>query len=199
MGSWPRTTVSATLEPRMSLSWKTSPIDQSVTVVARLVSATGTRLRKTTVESVACEEVLEWSLDSDEVELWWTSDQGPQPRYEVQLDLVDERSGEVLDSVSRKVAFRRLEVVRAPLAEADGHSFVFVLNNRPLFLGGSNWIPVDSFLTTGTPERYRRLLELAREGNQTIIRVWGGGMYEEPIFYDICVSRITSTYGDQPR
>ena len=100
-----------------------------------------------------------------------------------------QRNGEVLDSVTRKVGFRRIELVRAPLPDGEnGHTFVFLLNNTPLFLGGSNWIPIDSFLTNGTQARYRRLLEMARDGNQTMVRVWGGGVYEEDIFYETCVS-----------
>lgn len=91
--------------------------------------------------------------------------------------------------MTRKVGFRRIGLVRAPLSDGeDGHTFVFLLNNVPLFLGGSNWIPIDSFLTNGSPARYRRLLEMARAGNQTMVRVWGGGVYEEKIFYETCVS-----------
>lgn len=51
---------------------------------------------------------------------------------------------------------------------------------------GSNWIPADNFLTTLTPERYRAWLTLMRDGNQNMIRLWGGGVYEPDCFYDIC-------------
>jgi len=69
---------------------------------------------------------------------------------------------------------------------------------------GSNWIPADSFLTalvwrrtsiysdidfiyySLTPERYRAWLQLLVDGNQNMIRVWGGGIYEHDVFYDIC-------------
>ncbi|GAA5877376.1 hypothetical protein JCM3774_003578 [Rhodotorula dairenensis] len=180
---WPRATVSAELVPKLSLSWQTSETAADLSMNARLVSSTGAKIRWSGRELADAQ----WTLDSDEVELWWTHDQGDQPLYEVQLDLVDERDGRVLDSTVRKVGFRRIEVVRAPLSDGeDGHSFVFVVNNVPLFLGGSNWIPIDAFLTNGTPARYRHLLEMAREGHQTMIRVWGGGVYEEDCFYETC-------------
>ena len=51
---------------------------------------------------------------------------------------------------------------------------------------GSNWIPADNFLTRITPERYRDWITLLRDGNQNMIRVWGGGTYEPDVFYDVC-------------
>jgi beta-mannosidase len=37
-----------------------------------------------------------------------------------------------------------------------------------------------------TPERYRAWLQLLKDGNQNMVRVWGGGIYEDDVFYDIC-------------
>lgn len=37
-----------------------------------------------------------------------------------------------------------------------------------------------------TRERYRAWLQLLVDGNQNMIRVWGGGIYEHDAFYDIC-------------
>ena len=37
-----------------------------------------------------------------------------------------------------------------------------------------------------TPERYRAWLQLLVDGNQNMIRVWGGGIYEADVFYEIC-------------
>jgi beta-mannosidase len=37
-----------------------------------------------------------------------------------------------------------------------------------------------------TPERYRAWLQLLVDGNQNMIRVWGGGIYEYDVFYEIC-------------
>jgi beta-galactosidase/beta-glucuronidase len=99
-----------------------------------------------------------------------------------------QRTGVVLHEVKRKVGFRRLEVVQQPLLDAPGTSFCFRINLIPFFIGGSNWIPLDSFLSNGTVERYRKWLELLVEGNQNMVRVWGGGVYEDDSFYKACVS-----------
>lgn len=57
---------------------------------------------------------------------------------------------------------------------------------------GSNWIPADNLLTTVTPERYRAWLQLLKDGNQNMVRCWGGGVYELDVFFDICDGALTS-------
>lgn len=59
-----------------------------------------------------------------------------------------------------------------------------------LSLSGSNWVPGDAFLTTITPERYRSWLQLMKDGNQNMVRLWGGGVYEPDIFYEICDGKL---------
>jgi hypothetical protein len=61
-------------------------------------------------------------------------------------------------------------------------------------IAGSNWIPADNFLTTVTEERYRAWLTLMRDGNQNMVRLWGGGLYEPDIFYDICDGALLGAF-----
>ena len=51
---------------------------------------------------------------------------------------------------------------------------------------GSNWIPAHNFLTALEADDYRAWLTLLRDGNQNMVRLWGGGVYEPDVFYDIC-------------
>ena len=44
-----------------------------------------------------------------------------------------------------------------------------------------------------TPQRYRDWLQLLVDGNQNMIRIWGGGIYEPDCFYDICDGKIISS------
>ncbi|KAJ7904470.1 glycoside hydrolase family 2 protein [Mycena olivaceomarginata] len=122
---------------------------------------------------------LTFDFPSGHLQLWYPVSQGEQPLYTVE-------DGNVLDKRTQKIGVRRARVVQEKLIDQDGLSFFFEVNNVRLFCGGSNWIPADSFLTTVTPERYRAWLELLVKGNQNMIRVWGGGIYEADVFYDIC-------------
>jgi len=116
--------------------------------------------------------------------LWWPQGYGAQPRY--RLEVILKRADEILDQRELRLGLRRLRLVQEPLTDEPGQTFFFEVNNTPIFCGGANWIPADSFLPRVTPERYRALLQLAVEANLVMLRVWGGGIYEEDVFYDLC-------------
>ena len=116
--------------------------------------------------------------------LWYPRRYGEQPLYNLNATLLG--ADGVLDSVSKQFGIRRARVVQRNLDDAPGTSFVFEINNIPVFCGGSNWIPADSFLTRLTPEKYREWVKMAADGNQSMLRAWGGGIYEHDAFYDAC-------------
>ncbi|KAG2042900.1 glycoside hydrolase family 2 protein [Suillus americanus] len=119
------------------------------------------------------------------LELWYPVGFGKQPLYTVEV-IISDSEGNTLDTRTQRVSFRRVRVVQEPLVDQEGLTFLFEVNNIRIFCGGSNWIPADSFLTTLTPARYRAWLQLLVDGNQNMVRVWGGGIYEYDVFYDIC-------------
>lgn len=116
-------------------------------------------------------------------QLWWPNGLGEQPLYTVTVTLQDE-TGQELDRQSKRIGLRTLHLVRQP--DEWGESFYFAVNSVPFFAKGANWIPADSFVNRVTPERYRDLLQSAAAANMNMLRIWGGGIYEEDIFYDLC-------------
>lgn len=117
-------------------------------------------------------------------ELWYPRGYGGQPRYRLIATL---RDGDMtLDTHELRIGLRRLQLVQEPLADEPGTTFYFEVNNIPLFCGGANWIPADSFTPRITAEQYRAWLQLAADANMLMLRVWGGGIYEEDVFYDTC-------------
>lgn len=117
-------------------------------------------------------------------ELWYPATYGKQPLYLLTATLLT--SGSKLDSTSKRFGIRRAEVVQRKLEDAPGTSFYFEINNIPVFCGGSDWIPADNFLPRISPQKYRDWVKLVVEGNQVMIRVWGGGIFEAKAFYDAC-------------
>ena len=117
-------------------------------------------------------------------ELWYPARYGKQPLYILSATL---QTGDFkLDTVNKRFGLRRAEVIQRQLKDAPGTSFFFEINNIPIFCGGSDWIPADNFIPRIKPEKYRDWVKLAVEGNQVMIRVWGGGIFEEKAFYEAC-------------
>jgi beta-mannosidase len=113
--------------------------------------------------------------------LWYPVSYGSQPLYKIVIDL--QEANILIDQKSQSLGIRRARVIQSPLESEKGTTFYFEVNNIPIFCGGSNWIPADNILTRLTPERYREWLTLLVKGNQNMIRVWGGGIYEDESFY----------------
>jgi beta-mannosidase len=69
-----------------------------------------------------------------------------------------------------------------------------MLNGKPTFMKGANWIPADVFLPRITHDKYRSLLIAAKQAGMNMLRVWGGGIYEDDYFYTLCDS-LASIFG----
>ncbi|TXS75125.1 glycoside hydrolase family 2 protein [Streptomyces sp. sk2.1] len=114
--------------------------------------------------------------------LWWPRGYGDQPLYDLDVTLLD-ADGE-LDTWHRRIGFRTVELDRT--ADERGSGFTLVVNGERVFARGVNWIPDDVFPSRVTPERYRARLGQAADANVDLVRVWGGGIYEDDAFYDVC-------------
>ncbi|MFZ4396106.1 MAG: beta-mannosidase [Kiritimatiellia bacterium] len=122
------------------------------------------------------------SLPIKNPQRWWPNGMGEQPLYEVSADLC--RGREVLDHTTRRIGLRTLRLDRQ--ADEWGESFQFVVNDVPFFAKGANWIPGDAFITRMTRVEYARLIKAAAVANMNMLRCWGGGIYENDAFYDLC-------------
>lgn len=109
--------------------------------------------------------------------LWWPNGHGDQPLYDLQVSVAG-------DSTRKRIGLRTVEVVNAE--DSDGVSLTFVVNGRPIFCKGANWIPSDALPQRITREVMDDLLSSAAAVHMNMIRVWGGGQYEPDCFYDLC-------------
>ncbi len=121
-------------------------------------------------------------LTVDEPRLWWPNGLGEQPLYELTVELSG--PGGILDRIDRTVGLRTIELDRHD--DEWGESFRFLVNGVPVFAKGANWIPADAFVTRIREEQYEELIRAAADANMNMLRVWGGGIYEPEVFYDLC-------------
>jgi beta-mannosidase len=104
--------------------------------------------------------------------------------YSLTATLIEDESK--ISTQTKKFGLRRAELIQRPMNDQPGATFFFQINNIPVFCGGSDWIPADNFIPRITKEKYYDWVKLVADGNQFMIRVWGGGIFEEQAFYDAC-------------
>jgi beta-mannosidase len=130
------------------------------------------------------------TLEVPDASLWWPRGYGEQPLYDLEVALVEESDGgdgateRRLDSWHRRIGFRTVELDRS--ADRHGTGFTLVVNGERIFARGVNWIPDDVFPSRITPERYRTRLRQTADAGVDLVRIWGGGIYEDDAFYDAC-------------
>lgn len=178
----------AEVRPLVSVDGSTGHVELRVRT-ERTANGTGRRLTlRATVAGTEAEIAFEGDsavlcLNVENPAPWWPRGYGDQPLYDLDVTLLDER-GERLDAWTRRVGFRTVEADRS--ADSHGTGFTFVVNGVRIFARGVNWIPDDVLPSRVTPERYRKRLTQAAEANVDLIRIWGGGIYEDHAFYDVC-------------
>ena len=163
-------------EGRVTLRVQTHVTRFSADVTAVRVAVTGPDGRVFTGAGEDCEIVI------DAPQLWWPAGFGEQPLYTVSVGL--SAGGAALDGWSRRIGLRTMTVSRR--RDDWGESFSHCVNGVDVFAMGADYIPEDNLLPRMNPARTRRLLEDARAANMNCIRVWGGGLYPDDWFYDIC-------------
>ena len=114
--------------------------------------------------------------------LWWTHNLGNPYLYNFNFQLISD--GKIKDEKSIKKGIRTIKLIAKK--DTIGESFYFELNGKPVFMKGANYIPQNNFQNKVTNQHYEKLLSDVVESNMNMLRVWGGGIYENDIFYDIC-------------
>ena len=120
-------------------------------------------------------------------ELWWSNGLGEPYLYNFKV--LVKTTGKVFDSRVVPTGIRSIRLVTDRDLNGEGTTFYFELNGEPVFMKGANYIPNDSFLPRVTKERYRDVVARAVDANMNMLRVWGGGIYENDYFYELCDQR----------
>jgi len=112
---------------------------------------------------------------------WWSHGLGEPYMYNIKAVV---KSGAEMNQITHNIGLRTLKLIQKP--DSAGHSFYFELNGIPVFAKGENHIPNDMFLEKVTKEVYDWEIQTALKSNLNMLRVWGGGIYEDDYFYGLC-------------
>lgn len=148
------------------------------------VACEGRVLARTRLRLQPGENLVSLPFAVDKPRLWWSNGLGEPALYDFRCTLKTPGQ-QLVRTVSTGI--RTIELVRE--RDSWGRSFYFRLNGLPVFMKGANYIPQDNFQDRVTPERYRRLIDAAADANMNMLRIWGGGIYEDELFYELCDRR----------
>lgn len=127
-------------------------------------------------------KTVSMSLRIHNPKLWWPNGYGEQPLYSAVVSL----HGGQGEREKKKVTFGIRTVQLSQEKDREGTSFVIMINGKKVYCKGANWIPSDTFIPRIPHSTYERLLMMAKNAHMNMVRVWGGGIYEEEIFYEQC-------------
>lgn len=111
---------------------------------------------------------------------WWQPNGWGEPHL-YEFDVTLSQNGNKVSGQKVRHGFRTVELIQEE--DEVGESFYFKVNGKPLYIKGTNWIPGDSFTPRITKEKYQQLIRDAKDSHMNMIRIWGGGIYEDEEFY----------------
>lgn len=116
--------------------------------------------------------------------LWWPRGYGDAHLYKVTTQLL--QGDKVLASRQDSIGIRKLELLRTDITTGEKPGqFLFKVNGVPILVKGSAWVPADAFHSRDAA-RYETMLALFADLECNMLRAWGGGVYEDHAFFDIC-------------
>jgi beta-mannosidase len=150
---------------------------------ANFQSETKTLERKIQAPAGVSEHII--SLPMKEPALWQPWEEGKPNLYKLSATLRGGRAGRaVLDNTSTRFGMRSATLL--PNQNRPDERWTFAINDLRRYIRGANWVPCDSMPGRAGRERYEKLVKMARQANVNMLRVWGGGLREKKVFYDLC-------------
>ena len=120
----------------------------------------------------------------NDVKLWWPRNYGEPNLYTITVKAYNANREFLFDSTVKR-GFRTIKLDRTDTLENGNGAFRFIVNNTPISVVGSNWVPMDAYHSRDK-QRYKNALDMAVDIGCNILRCWGGNVYEDTEFFDFC-------------
>lgn len=145
-------------------------------------SNTGKQIYHQQVNLLSGINIINTNFSIKNPKLWWTNGLGEPHIYDLQVELITESGYSHTQTIP--LGIRTIRTIFKD--DEHGKALYFELNGKPVYMKGANYIPQHSFVTEVTEADYQRVVQTAKESNMNMLRVWGGGVYENDIFYELC-------------
>lgn len=126
---------------------------------------------------------IETEIKVPDAHLWWPNGYGKQPLYDVNISAECKGVRQKWPEIHYGIRTLTLDT---SLIKGEKRKFNFIVNGTEIYCKGGNWIPNDFIYARVPEEKYQVLIAEAKEANFNMIRVWGGGLYEREVFYELC-------------
>ncbi|SFE25479.1 beta-mannosidase [Paenibacillus algorifonticola] len=158
--------------------------DRECDVMLKLASSDNSMFSGHSASLAAGKQTIEIPFEVENPRLWWCRGLGKPELYTFQIECWHSNNEVRYDSHKVTTGLRTIRLVRQQ--GEVGTSFYMELNGVQVFAKGANHIPNDSFTTRVGYDRYKHEIVSAVQANMNMLRVWGGGFYEEKAFYELC-------------
>lgn len=145
--------------------------------------------RKNTASRLVCMAI---PIEVKRPHLWWPLGHGRQPLYKLDVGL--RRNTRIIDRSSARIGLRTVSLNTSP--DSHGSRFQIEINGKPIFCKGANWIPDGLFASAIGPKQLKTRIKQAADAGMNMLRVWGGGYYEDEAFYQECDRRGIMVWQD---
>lgn len=161
-----------------SASLEIRPIFSSLNLdcEVEVISPNGTIVSRGTIK--ANESI--YRVQIQEPELWWIKAWGKASLYTIRLRSKEDKA----QTIERHIGIRELKLIHKPNLPIGQSGFYFSLNKQAIYALGANYIPGENILTKRTDEYFKQLFDDIEFAGMNMIRVWGGGVYEDERFYN---------------
>jgi beta-mannosidase len=169
-----QTTVNEIDNAHINYQFLFNSIDQKIKITSSLFGSLDLRSNDT---------LAEWQNQVQNPILWWPNGFGGQFLYSDTIHVIQE-NGFLSDTKIIQFGIRKTELIQSK--DQWGTSYVLKINEQPIFCKGANLIPPSVFPSQISDSVWEEQIQVIKEQNFNMIRVWGGGIYPSDYFFKRC-------------
>ncbi len=135
-------------------------------------------------ENISIIKENEYTIKVNNPKLWYPNGYGEQPLYKLSLSVYE--NGNLSDSKETTFGFSDVTFIKNEKAPDDALGYTLLINEKKIYIKGVNLTPLDIMIGTVSNEDYEQYIDLIKNANINLIRIWGGGIIEKEYFYSLC-------------